>query len=54
MMKAYLYDSLCHHCFGNFQESCYVCTLYIVYVAISFRTIFHTVSVNVIHDVVHP
>ena len=45
-----LYDALCHHGFGHFHEAGHVGALYVVDVAIGFRTVLHAVLMDVLHD----
>ena len=47
-----LNDALSHHSLSYLQETSYVSTLYVVNVTIILCTILHTVSVNIVHDVV--
>lgn len=45
-----LHNSLSHHCMGYFHETCNVCSFYIIYVTISFCSVFHTLFMNIMHD----
>lgn len=47
-----LNDSLCHHGFGYFHETCDVGSFHIVDVSVRFGSVFYTLSVNVAHDLV--
>ena len=47
-----LYDTLCHHCACNLEETCNIRTLYVVDVAILACTIFYASAVDVMHNLV--
>ena len=52
IINLFLYDTLSHHSLSYLQESGYVSTLYVVNVTIVLSTILHSVSVDIVHDVV--
>ena len=47
-----LYNTLCHHCFGYFEEAGNVCALYIVDVAILASSVLNAGFVDVVHNLV--
>ena len=45
-----LNNTLSHHSFGYFHESCYISTFHIVYITVCFSTILYTSLMNIFHD----